>query len=250
MAVTVDLDLGPERPNQNAVGAYATDLFQQHSKMVLGVCRLLLPDPADAEDAMQQAFLSAYRSILAGNQPRQPAAWLATIARNECLDRIRARRREPLARPGDVDDSVGPDALDAVIASADLLALGRSIRELPNQQREALLLHEFCGLSYREVAAVLGVSESAIGSLLFGRVTNCARRCRASTRFYPWLRCGTRSRTCSRAGPRSSSPRCRWSRSSGQGLSRSGCSLAARWQSSATSRRRAGRLRLGLGRWQ
>jgi DNA-directed RNA polymerase specialized sigma24 family protein len=44
---------------------------------------------------MQQAFLSAYRSILAGNEPRQPAAWLATIARNECLDRIRARMREP-----------------------------------------------------------------------------------------------------------------------------------------------------------
>ena len=167
MGVTAHLDLGHGSPNQNGAGALATELFQQHSKMVLGVCRLLLRDPVEAEDAMQQAFLSAYRSILAGSEPRQPGAWLATIARNECVDRIRARMREPLAEPGCDDDSEAPDAVSAVIASADLRALGRSIGELPTQQREALLLREFCGHSYSEVAAALGVSESAIGSLLF-----------------------------------------------------------------------------------
>jgi RNA polymerase sigma-70 factor (ECF subfamily) len=167
MGVTADLGLGQGRPNQNGADAFATELFRQHSKMVLGVCRLMLLDPVEAEDAMQQAFLSAYRSILAGSEPRQPAAWLATIARNECLDRIRARMREPLAGPGSDDDREAPDALAAVIANADLRALGRSIGELPPQQREALFLHEFCALSYGEVAGALGVSESAIGSLLF-----------------------------------------------------------------------------------
>jgi RNA polymerase sigma-70 factor (ECF subfamily) len=167
MGVTAHLDLGHGSPNQNGAGAVATELFQQHSKMVLGVCRLLLRDPVEAEDAMQQAFLSAYRSILAGSEPRQPAAWLAVIARNECLDRIRTRMGEPLAEPGCDDDSEAPDALAAVIANADLRALGRSIGELPTQQREALVLREFCGQSYSEVGAALGVSESAIGSLLF-----------------------------------------------------------------------------------
>ena len=75
--------------------------------------------------------------------------------------------REPLAEPGCDDDSEAPDAVSAVIANEDLRALSRSIGELPTQQREALLLREFCGHSYSEVAATLGVSESAIGSLLF-----------------------------------------------------------------------------------
>jgi RNA polymerase sigma factor (sigma-70 family) len=154
---------GPE----NGTGAFASELFQEHSKMVLAVCRVMLPDPVEAEDAMQQTFLRAYRSILTGNEPRRPAVWLATIARNECLDRIRARTREPLAEPVTDGTSRTPDALHAAIASEDLRALRRSIRELPTQQRDALVLHEFYGLPYGEVAAAIGVSESAIGSLLF-----------------------------------------------------------------------------------
>ena len=68
--------------------------------MVYGVCRLILRDPIDAEDAAQQTFLSAYRGLLAGQEPRDPSAWLGTIARNECRSRLRARQTEPLA-PGD-----------------------------------------------------------------------------------------------------------------------------------------------------
>jgi RNA polymerase sigma-70 factor (ECF subfamily) len=145
----------------------AGDLFEQHSEMVLSVCRAVLADPAEAEDAMQQTFLYAYRSIVAGSEPRRPAAWLATIARHECLNRLRARTREPHTEAVSVRASGAPDALNAAIAREDLHALGRTIRELPAQQREALLLHEFCGLPYSEVAATIGVTESAIGSLLF-----------------------------------------------------------------------------------
>ena len=135
--------------------------------MVLAVCRRLLPDTAEAEDAMQQTFVSAYRSLLAGSEPRRADVWLAAIARNECLDRIRTRMREPLAEHGRNGRSEAPDALAALIAGEELRALSRSIEQLPAQQREALLLHEFCGLPYGEVAAAIGVSESAIGSLLF-----------------------------------------------------------------------------------
>ena len=116
---------------------------------------------------MQQTYVSAYRSLLAGSEPRRADVWLAAIARNECLDRIRTRMREPLAEHGRNGRSEAPDALAALIAGEELRALSRSIEQLPAQQREALLLHEFCGLPYGEVAAAIGVSESAIGSLLF-----------------------------------------------------------------------------------
>ncbi|HEY7693119.1 MAG TPA: sigma-70 family RNA polymerase sigma factor [Gaiellaceae bacterium] len=152
---------------ENGTDALAAELFRQHSRLVLGVCRRLLADAAEAEDAMQQTFVSAYRALLAGSRPRHAEVWLAAIARNECVDRIRARMREPLA--GQVDSGVpgARDALAALIAGEELRALSSSIRELPAQQRDALVLHELCGLPYGEVAAAIGVTESAIGSLLF-----------------------------------------------------------------------------------
>jgi len=124
-------------------------------------------DPTEAEDAAQQVFLSAHRSLLNGAEPREPAAWLATIARNECWARISGRMREPL--PSDAaDDLPGrDDPLAEAIRRADLAALWRAIRALPRQQREALLLREFGGLRYDELAAALAVSEPAIESLLF-----------------------------------------------------------------------------------
>jgi RNA polymerase sigma-70 factor (ECF subfamily) len=143
------------------------ELFQRHGRMVLGLCRLLLRDAAEAEDAAQQTFLSAYRSLLGGTEPRQPAAWLATIARNECWARTRDRMREPLAEPDPEGPSDAPDPLDATIRRADLEALWSAIDDLPPQQRDALLMREFSGLSYEELAETLDVTQPAVESLLF-----------------------------------------------------------------------------------
>jgi RNA polymerase sigma-70 factor (ECF subfamily) len=143
------------------------ELYQQHGRMVLGLCRLLLRDAAEAEDAAQQTFLSAYRSLLGGTEPRQPAAWLATIARNECWARTRDRMREPLAEPDPEGPSDAPDPLDATIRRADLDALWSAIDDLPPQQRDALLMREFSGLSYEELAETLDVTQPAVESLLF-----------------------------------------------------------------------------------
>ncbi|HEY3541243.1 MAG TPA: sigma-70 family RNA polymerase sigma factor, partial [Gaiellaceae bacterium] len=121
----------------------------------------------DAEDAAQQVFLSAHRALLNGAHPREPAAWLATITRNECWARSRARMREPLPTD-DLDDVAAPDdPVAAAIRRADLAALWRALRALPEQQRNALLLREFGGLRYDELAAALAVSEPAVESLLF-----------------------------------------------------------------------------------
>jgi RNA polymerase sigma factor (sigma-70 family) len=134
--------------------------------MVFGLCRALLRDPTEAEDAAQQVFLSAHRSLLNGAEPHEPAAWLATIARNECWARIRSRMREPLTM--DAADVVGGvDPVYEAIRRADLAALWRAIRALPRQQRDALLLREFGGLRYDELAAALAVTEPAVESLLF-----------------------------------------------------------------------------------
>jgi RNA polymerase sigma-70 factor (ECF subfamily) len=155
------------RSEPGAADAYLAELYEQHGRTVLGLCRMLLRDPSEAEDAAQQTFLSAYRNLLAGSRPRHPAAWLATIARNECWNRIQERMRRPIAEP--VAEEVAattPGPLELAIRNADLAALLAAIGELPKQQRDALLMREFSGLSYGQLAQALAVSEPAVESLL------------------------------------------------------------------------------------
>ena len=70
-------------------------LWAAHGRLVWGLCRLMLRDPDEAEDATQQAFLNAYRSLVSGVRPLNASAWLATIARRECWARTRARANTP-----------------------------------------------------------------------------------------------------------------------------------------------------------
>src|SRR5438105_15602825 len=84
------------RLDAEAAAARTEQLYAQHRRLVSGLCSGLLRNRAEAEDAAQQTFLAAHRALLNGSRPREPAAWLATIARNECWTRIRARMREPL----------------------------------------------------------------------------------------------------------------------------------------------------------
>ncbi len=87
---------------RRAIAGRVAALFDEHASMVLGLCRLLLRDHHEAEDAAQQTFVSAYRSLLRGNEPRDDASWLAAIARNECRARIRKRMRAPIALDGEI----------------------------------------------------------------------------------------------------------------------------------------------------
>jgi RNA polymerase sigma factor (sigma-70 family) len=170
---------GPQgRPGNGAAAARTAQLYTLYGRTVSGLCGALLRSRIEAEDATQQTFLSAHRALLAGTKPREPAAWLATIARNECLGRIRARMREPL--PTDQTDvaSTAADPLAEAIRRADLAALWQAIEALPLQQRDAILLREFGGLSYDELAVALAVSGSAVESLLF----RARRRLRAQLR--------------------------------------------------------------------
>ena len=153
------------RPDQGAAGTLVAKLFNDHGRMVLGLCRLLLRDPVEAEDAAQQVFLSAHSAVLRGSPPRDEHAWLAAIARNECRARIHARMRESLALPDLPSDL--PDPLAAAIRATDLEAIWAAISSLPRRQRNALVLREVGGLSYHELGRALGVSQSSVESLLF-----------------------------------------------------------------------------------
>lgn len=132
--------------------------------MVYGVCRLILRDPVEAEDAAQQTFLSAYGALLAGQQPRDASAWLGTIARNECRGRLRARRTERARLSG---EPVGDELQRDVGRREEIQALCAALVALPPQQRDVIVLRELYGFSYAEVGAALGLTGPAVESLVF-----------------------------------------------------------------------------------
>lgn len=157
--------------------ALVRELFEEYARMVLVVCQALLRDRQEAEDAAQQTFLGAHQALLGGTEPRDPAAWLATIARNECRSRRRQRATRPTAvAMHDVDaHDVNGDPVDYVYVRALL-------RELPPRQRAVIALHCFYGLTYEEVAAELEVTNRAVDGLLTRARDRLRRRLRSTYR--------------------------------------------------------------------
>ena len=134
--------------------------------MVYGICRAMLRDAHEAEDATQQAFLSAHRALLGGARVRDEGGWLATIARNECRARIATGMRRPLSL-GDEDLERIADPADEVQRREHAEALRIALADLPERQREAVVLRDLYGLRYGEVATALGLSRAATETLLF-----------------------------------------------------------------------------------
>lgn len=145
--------------------------------MVYGVCRLVLHDADEAEDAAQQVFLSAYRALLAGTEPRNAGAWLGTIARNEARGRLATRSQRPLLLD-DRDEAASSSLEEQADARADVAALRTQIAALPGKQRDAVVLRDIYGLRYDEVARALNTSRPAVEALLFRGRRRLQRRLR------------------------------------------------------------------------
>jgi RNA polymerase sigma-70 factor (ECF subfamily) len=154
--------------------ALACSLFAEHRQRVYRHCLWSLRSPHDAEDAVQQTYVNAFRALQAGVRPRLEAPWLLQIARNVCLE-----RRRSAARRARLETLAGPETLEAVPAAddggRDSSDLRAALEALEPRQREALLLREWRGLSYTEIATVLELSQSAVESLLFRARRSLAR---------------------------------------------------------------------------
>ena len=141
------------------------DLYRRHVSEVYRYALAVLGNHADAEDVTQTTFLNAYRSLEQGVRPRKPSNWLLTIASNA----IKQRFRQEQARPREVELDREPagrraeDEDDGPTVGELLAALSR----IPPQQRQAIVLREFEGRSYKEIAEIIGVTTSALETLLF-----------------------------------------------------------------------------------
>ncbi|HET9738024.1 MAG TPA: sigma-70 family RNA polymerase sigma factor [Solirubrobacteraceae bacterium] len=142
-------------------------LYERHAARIHGYCLHQLGSREEAEDAVQTTFMNAFRALRKGVVPEAEAAWLFKIAENVCLSRRRSSwRRNRIESPADfaaIEEIVpGPNRQrDELIGIEDALA------SMPEQQRRAILLREWQGLSYREIAAELELSQSAVETLIF-----------------------------------------------------------------------------------
>jgi len=173
--------------------------YDRHHGAILRFCAQLLGDRHEAEDATQQAFLSAYDAIVTRDQPIQLRPWLYAIARNRCLSMLRGRREVAVAEC-EQGASEGPAAV--VVRREALRDLMVDVNGLPADQRAALVMAELGAFSHEEIAVALEVPRDRVKALVFqareslvatrdARETDCAEiRLQLSTLRGPALRKG------------------------------------------------------------
>lgn len=145
-------------------GAYEA-IYERFSPKVSGVTRRMLGDPHDAEEAAQEAFLKVYQALPRFNGRYQLGAWISRITTNVCLDHLRSRSRKPCVPSTleELDLELSEKAFDEspeylALRSADSRYIRKVLAELPPMHRAAIVLRDFEGLSYEEVAHVLEIT--------------------------------------------------------------------------------------------
>jgi RNA polymerase sigma-70 factor, ECF subfamily len=148
-------------------------LARASNARLYAVATLILRDPDRAQDAVQDALISAWRGIRALREPDAWDAWLYRLVVNACYRLSRRERRAATVIELHVGDDE-PDAADAVVSLADRDQLERGFRRLPADQRAILVLHYYLGVPLTEAADVLDIPPGTVKSRLH-RATRAMR---------------------------------------------------------------------------
>jgi RNA polymerase sigma-70 factor, ECF subfamily len=138
------------------------ELVRRHRDRLWAVALRTLSDREDAADALQEAFLSAYRSADRFRGESAVTTWLHRIVVNACLDRARRRQARPTVALPDVETIREAAAPDPDTDTA--MAVRSALAALPAEQRIPLVLLDMQGYSVAEIAQFLGVAEGTIKS--------------------------------------------------------------------------------------
>jgi len=177
------MTIAPERWDEEALVKAAqrgqmaafNELILHYQSQVFNLAYHILHDPAAADDATQEAFISAYRSIkkFRGGSFR---SWLLRIVTNACYDELRRRKRRPNVSWddfGDMDEEANPHLVNGgpkpeeSVQQQELRALlDRSIAKLSKHHRTTIILIDRMGLSYEEAAKVMDVALGTVKSRL------------------------------------------------------------------------------------
>ena len=138
------------------------ELVRRYQSSIYRVALRMLGSRADAQDAVQETFVRAWRALPRFRHDSAVSTWLYRIVTRRALDKIASRRTTGTLDELELERDAGPDPAQAAEDQERLRAVRQAIANLPAEQRAALVLREFAGLSYQEVAQVLDASVPAI----------------------------------------------------------------------------------------
>jgi RNA polymerase sigma-70 factor (ECF subfamily) len=166
----VDVDPALVRAVQRGEAGAMDELIRGTYRDVYALCRRLLGDPSDAADATQEVYLRVVKSVLAFRGESAFGTWLHRVTTNVCMTMLR-RRGDVRARgqsAGLLENSFdelesGEASVEDRVGDADLARrTARALAELSEEAREVVVLRDVQGLSTKETAELLGVSEGAV----------------------------------------------------------------------------------------
>ncbi len=155
-----------ERCRSNTPGAFE-ELYRTHAPRIFGLaCRLV--GRTEAEDLLQDVFLTAHRKLGLYRGDSSLGTWLFRLATNQCLDYLRSKRGRLAALSGELEaepEAPGASA-GAVLGVVDRLDLERALAALPAGCRAVFVLHDVEGCEHREIGDLLGIADGTSKSQL------------------------------------------------------------------------------------
>jgi RNA polymerase sigma-70 factor, ECF subfamily len=155
------------------------EVVARHQRRAARIAYHYLRDAAEADEAVQDAFIKAYSHLASFREELPFEVWFTRILVNGCLDRIKARRRrerwivsmpESTGTDRDLAERMpgrGPSPEDQLLAKERRERLAVALTELPERQRSVFMLSHYEGCTSREVSAITGLNESTVRVHLF-----------------------------------------------------------------------------------
>jgi RNA polymerase sigma-70 factor (ECF subfamily) len=163
------------------------ELYDRHGRVAYGLALRIVRDPALAEDAVQDAFLAAWRSSGRFVAERAKAStWLLTLVHRRAVDLVRREQRRRADPIDDVEPAAGEATDDLVWLRFERERVQEALRALPDAQREALELAYYGGFTQSELADRLGLPLGTIKSRMFAGLSRLRELLEDTARKDAW----------------------------------------------------------------
>jgi len=140
------------------------DAYDRHAHRLFNTALRILGNRSDAEDALQEAFLAAFRHREGFEGRAAIGTWLHRIVVNRAINQLRARRTILIDMDAAVEVPTEEPPMDAETPALDLASVQRAVATLPDGYRTVICLHLFEGYDHGEIAEILGVARASVRS--------------------------------------------------------------------------------------
>lgn len=140
------------------------ELLRRHDDRMRGLAYRLLADRHAMDDALQEAYLKAYRAMDRFRPGGDFGIWLYRVTYNTCIDELRRRKRSPVAKADQSDAASSRPGPERIVSASETVR--SALADLPVDQRVTVVLVDGEGFDHREAAEILGVAPGTIASRL------------------------------------------------------------------------------------